>query len=259
MPHNLNYKRFRENPKVYLLALLAVALIQLTACSGLDQEIMKTLGGGGKNAAASGPLSLATIIDGLKEALSVGTESAVDVVSKAGGYFKNPDIKIPMPQKLVEMTDLLSKFGFGEQVDKFVGSMNQAAEAAAPQATALFLDSIKTMTFADAKKILYGADTAGTDYLKSKTYDRLAADFESRVSAKMDSVGVTQAYKEISNVYNRIPLSKPVALDLDGYVTDKALDGLFFMVAEEEKKIRKDPAARVTSLLQKVFGASAKS
>ncbi len=253
MPHNLNHNRFRRNRKIFPTVLIAVALIQLTACSGLDQEIMKTFGGGNKNA-ASGALSLTAIIDGLKEALSVGTESAVDVVSKAGGYLKNPDIKIPMPQKLVEMTDLLAKFGFGEQVDKFVESMNQAAEAAAPQATALFLDSIKTMTFDDAKKILYGADTAGTDYLKSKTYDQLASSFQSKVSGQMAAVGVTQAYKEISNVYNRIPLSKPVALDLDEYVTDKALDGLFFMVGEEEKKIRKDPAARVTDLLKKVFG-----
>jgi hypothetical protein len=199
-------------------------------------------------------LSEGTIIDGLKEALSVATRNAVGEVSRVDGYFGNPTIRIPFPEKIRKVADVLSTVGFKEQVDEFVLSMNRAAERAAPEAADIFIDAIKEMTIADARGILDGGDTAATDYFKDKTFDRLYDTFKPQVSASMDSVGVTKSYKDLMGRYTALPFVQAEDYDLDHYVTTKALDGLFYMLGEEEKKIRTDPAARVTELLKKVFG-----
>jgi hypothetical protein len=196
-----------------------------------------------------------TIISGLKEALSVGTEKAVQKVSSLDGYLGNQAIKILMPEKIQTVADVLEKFGQYEIVDEFITSMNRAAEKAEPLAVAHFSSAIKEMSFEDAKSILDGGDTAATDYFKAKTMDNLYSEFKPIIATSMNEVGVTSLYKEMMGKYSAIPFANEVTPDLDHHVTQKSLEGLFYMVAEEEKKIRTDPAARVTDLLKKVFGS----
>lgn len=194
-----------------------------------------------------------TVISGLKEALSIGTDNAVKELSKIDGYMGNKTIKILMPEKIRKVADVLGKVGYQKQVDDFIMSMNRAAENAAPRAAAYFIDSIKSMSIEDAGKILKGGDTAATDYFRDKTQDKLFNDFKPAISASVDKVGVTRSYKEMMGKYTSLPFVKEESLDIDNYVTTKALDGLFYMVGMEEKKIRTDPGARVTELLKKVF------
>jgi hypothetical protein len=196
-----------------------------------------------------------TIVAGLKEALEVGTKKAVGNVSKEDGYFKNPEIKIPMPNDLKKVETSLRKIGLGNKVDEFIESMNRAAEKAAPQAADIFIKAIKEMTVTDARKILYdGADDEATRYFERKTRDRLYELFFPVIKGSLDKVGATKLYKYLIDKYNSIPLVEKKSYNLDKYVTNKALDGLFLMVAKEESKIRKDPGARITELLRKVFG-----
>ena len=195
------------------------------------------------------------IIDGLKEALEIGTRKAVETVSQTDGYFKNPLIRIPLPENVKKVEKLLRTGGLGSQVDAFELSMNRAAEQAAPEARAIFWDAIRQMTFADARGILDGPDDAATQYFRQKTSDQLQTLFKPITHQAMSEVGVTRNYQTLDAKIQTIPFADQMSLDLDQYVTDKALDGLFLMLAEEEKMIRRDPAARVTDLLQKVFGA----
>ncbi|MCX5816336.1 MAG: DUF4197 domain-containing protein [Proteobacteria bacterium] len=196
-----------------------------------------------------------TIVSGLKEALSIGTGNAVVSTSKLDGYYKNQMIRILLPDNIQTMAGVLGKLGYQKQVDNFILSMNRAAEKAAPKAKAYFVDAIKQMSFDDARKILSGGDTAATDYFKSKTSGKLFNEFKPVVSKSMNDVGVTRSYKEMTGKYtSAVPFASLESLDLDQYVTNKALDGLFYMVGQEEKKIRTDPAARVTDLLKKTFG-----
>jgi len=195
-----------------------------------------------------------TLVNGLKEALSIGTKNAVNSVGSVDGYFKNQMIKILLPEKIRNVADLLGKIGYQSQVDNFVLSMNRAAENAAPKAAGFFSDALKEMTFDDAVGIWKGGDTSATEYFKNKTHDRIFQAFKPVVSSSMNDVGVTRSYKEMIQKYESFPFMKSGALDLDKYVTDKAMDGLFYTVGEEEKKIRTNPAARVTDLLKKVFG-----
>ena len=196
----------------------------------------------------------ATVVSGLKEALAVSTGNAVVSVSKTDGYLANQAIKILLPDKLQTAANLLGKLGYQKQVDDFVLTMNRAAEKAAPQAKNIFVDAIKQMTFDDAKKILNGGNTSATDYFKSKTSPKVFKAFKPIVSSSMNEAGVTRSYNEMIGKYTAaIPFAKSESLDLDSYVTNKAMDGLFYMVGEEEKRIRTDPAARVTDLLKNVF------
>ncbi len=202
----------------------------------------------------TGGLDNSTIVSGLKEALTVGTGNAVTSTSKIDGYFGNQMIKILMPDKMQKVADMLGKVGYQKQVDEFILSMNRAAEKAAPQAREYFVGAIKEMTFDDAQKILHGSDTAATEYFKAKTSGKLYDAFKPVVSKSMDQVGTTHAYKEMMGKYTAIPFMSAESFDLDHYVTNKALDGLFYTVGQEEKAIRTNPAARTTDLLKKVFG-----
>jgi hypothetical protein len=148
--------------------------------------------------------------------------------------------------------------GYGPKVDEFELSMNRAAEKAAPKAKALFFDAIKQMTFSDARKILQGQDNEATLYFKDKTSNRLHEIFKPIVRRVMSEVGVTRTYQELDAKVRSIPFTDRLSFDLDNYVTNKALDGLFLMVAEEERKIREDPTARVTDLLKEVFGSKSR-
>jgi hypothetical protein len=170
------------------------------------------------------------------------------------GYFSNQLIKILLPDNIQKVANILGKMGYQKQVDDFVLSMNRAAEKAAPKATDLFVDAIKSMTFDDARNVLQGGDTAATDFFKAKTSNKLHDAFKPIVSSTMNQVGVTLSYKEMMGKADVIPFINKESMDLDNYVTNKALDGLFIMVGQEEKKIRTDPAARVTDLLKTVFG-----
>lgn len=195
-----------------------------------------------------------TIISGLKEALSVGTENAVRLVSRPDGYFGNEIIRILMPEKIRKVADVLGKVGYQQQVDDFVLSMNRAAEKAAPKAASIFGSAISEMTLEDARGILDGGETAATDYFKAKTSDAIYESFKPIISSSMNEVGVTRSYKQMMDKYTSLPFMKSESLDLDHYVTDKSLNGLFYMLGQEEKKIRTNPKDRVTELLKKVFG-----
>jgi len=202
-----------------------------------------------------GSLDDSTIVSGLKEALSLGTETAVTAVSQTDGYFGNKLIKILMPEKMKKVADILGKVGYQQQVDDFIVSMNRAAEKAAPQAAALFVDAIKQMTLENARGILEGGDTAATDYFKEKTSDPIYDAFKPIIATSMSEVGVTRSFKELTAKYTSLPFMEAVVFDLDDYVTDRAMDGLFYMIGQEEKKIRTIPAARASELLKKVFGS----
>ncbi len=194
------------------------------------------------------------IVQGLKQALEIGTANAVKQVSKVDGFYKNPQIKIPLPQSVQKAESVLRAVGYGPKVDELSLSMNRAAERAAPKAKALFWDAVKQMSFEDARQILKGSDDAATRYFEGKTRGQLHQLFSPIVHKTMTEVGVTRTYQQVYAKINTIPYADRLKLDLDAYVTGKALDGLFYMVAEEEQKIRKDPAARVTQLIKDVFG-----
>jgi hypothetical protein len=239
--------------KKSLLFATALFLFSVTVSHAADPlgDMMK---GFKLPAVPSRGLDDATIVSGLKEALSVGTGNAVTSTSALDGYFANQAIKILMPESIRKVTDVMAKFGYQKEVDEFVLSMNRAAEKAAPYAREYFVDAIKQMTFEDARKIWQGSDTAATEYFKSKTSDKLYNAFKPTVSESMDQVGTTKAYKDMMGTYTSIPFMKAESLDLDHYVTTKSLDGLFYVVGQEEKKIRTNPAARTTDLLKTVFG-----
>jgi hypothetical protein len=231
--------------------IVSVVLVVLVAGPAHAQveDITKRLGLG-----KTDKLSDEKVASGLKEALQVGTENAVKVTGKPDGYFKNEAIKILMPEKLRSLEKGLRAVGYGPRVDEFVLSMNRAAERAAPEAKSIFWDAIKQMTFDDAGKIFSGGDTAATDFFREKTSEKLATAFRPIVEKAMNEVGATRQYKELVGQARSIPFLRTQALDIDEYVVGKALDGLFYVLGEEEKKIRKNPAARVTSLLKEVFG-----
>jgi hypothetical protein len=196
------------------------------------------------------------IAGGLKEALSKGVKFAVDSLGKEDGFYKNARVKIPLPKNLQKLEKTLRALGQGKAVDEFVLSMNRAAEKAVPVAFDVFFNAIKQMTFDDARKILFsGQDDAATQFFRRTSEETLREKFCPIVEEFTEEVGVTQKYKSMIGKY---PLAGQLlgkeATDLDGYVTQKALDGLFLMVADEEKKIRKDPIGRTTNLLKKVFG-----
>ncbi|MHB8771494.1 MAG: DUF4197 domain-containing protein [Syntrophales bacterium] len=232
---------------------LGVIGLTSVAVAGIFDDIVKELPriDGGMSRSEPDPQ---TTVAGLKEALAIGTENAVKVISKRDGYFGNQLVKILLPEKIQKVADVVAKLGFQEQVDQFILTMNRAAEAAAPKATGLFVDAIKTMSFDDARKILQGEDTAATHYFKDRTAKRLYDQFKPVVASTMNSAGVTKAYREMVAPYEALPLVSRESVDLDHYVTSRALEGLFVMVGQEEKKIRTDPAARVTDLLKTVFG-----
>ena len=199
-------------------------------------------------------LSDSRIASGLKEALQIGANHAVKLTGQPDGYFGNIAIKILMPKNLQPLEKGLRVAGYGPKVDEFVLSMNRAAEAAAPAAKKIFGDAILAMSFDDARKILNGGDTAATDYFKGKTTDQLAAAFRPIVVSTMEQNSVTQQYNLLVGRAQTIPFMKRPDLDITQYVVSKALDGLFYTLGQEEKKIRKDPAAQTTALLREVFG-----
>lgn len=244
----------------YTLALLLAAVTGGTALGGdeggyLDK--LKDAAGLSSSSEGAGALSDDQMVAGLKEALDQGTQFAVKRLGRDGGFLKNKNVRIPMPESLSWAESSLRTLGQDQLADDFIASMNHAAERAVPEAAAIFGESIKQMSVEDAKGILTGPDDAATQYFRRTAEDALTEKMRPIVEEATASAGVTSAYKDMmSKAGGMTSMLSGSSTDLDGYVTDQTLDGLFFMVAKQEKKIRKDPLARSTELLQQVFGAS---
>lgn len=233
-----------------VLALALTLLPGTTPASAQLPDLLKNLPQLPSSGAGLGD---ARIGQGLKEALRVGTENAVSLTGRTDGYFANHAIKILMPERLRSLEQGLRLIGQGDRVDELVLGMNRAAEKAAPAARQIFVDAIGEMSIDDGRKILSGTDTAATEYFKGKTTGKLTTAFQPAVQRAMNEVGLARQYKDLLTQAQAIPFFRAEDYDLDRYVVGKSLDGLFHVVGEEERKIRKDPAARTTDLLREVF------
>jgi hypothetical protein len=253
--------------KAFALGFVIVVLAFPARAGWLD-SLKSALTSTNAPAVASGALSSDQMVGGLKEALSKGVEKAVASLGREGGFLTNLNVKIPMPEKLQTVEKALRAVGQNQLADEFIGSMNHAAEQAVPVAAGVFGDSIKQMSIADARSILGGTNDAATQFFRRTTQTNLHAKFYPIVQKATDQVGVTAKYKQmmgkfsaadsLGGLFGKPSATKLGAGDIDAYVTDKALDGLFKMVAEEEKNIRANPLARTSDLLQKVFGSAAR-
>jgi hypothetical protein len=231
---------------------LWISIFALTACT--TAQINQTISEVNKAMNTEQPLTTAEVGNGLKEALINGISKGSDVVSQLDGYFKNPEIKIPFPPEVKKVETTLRDIGLGSEVDKFVMTLNRGAEDAAKEAKPIFITAIKSMTIQDAWAILKGEENAATEYLKKTTSAQLKEKFKPVIQTSLDKVSATKYYGDLVNTYNKIPLVTKVNPDLNDYATDKAIEGLFLMIAKEEKNIRQDPIARTTDLLKRVFG-----
>ncbi len=239
------------------MALGLAAFICLGSCDTLNslaQDIPNDFPGGGNFNITP---SENEMINGLKEALQVGSNNAANTLHAPGGYLNNPILKIPFPPEVQNVADKVRQLGFGSTVDKFIETMNRGAEDAAIKAAPIFVDAIRTMTLTDAKNILLGADNSATMYFKGKTSSALFNAFSPIIKTSLDKVEATKYWTQFTTTYNKIPFVKPVQTDLVKYTTGKAMDGLFIKVAEEEKNIRNNASARISDQLRKVFGWAA--
>lgn len=203
-------------------------------------------------------LSETDIISGLKEALKLGANNASTQLNALDGFNKNLAIRIPFPPEATKVSTTLRQYGYGAKVDEFELTLNRAAEQAAKDAAPIFVNAISQITITDAKNILQGPDNAATSYLQTKTTEALFTSFSPTIKTALGNTLATSKWTEITKLYNQVPFVTPVETDLVKYTTNKALSGLFFVVAAEEKKIRDDPAARTTDILKKVFGSVSK-
>ena len=206
------------------------------------------------NKGAAKPLTAAEVAEGLKEALVAGISKGADITSQLDGYYKNPEIKIPFPPDVKKVEDRLRQLGLGNKVDEFVMTLNRGAEDAAKEAKPIFINAIRQMTIDDAFGILRGQPDAATQFLKRTTSAQLKERFKPVIQNSLNKVSATKYYSDLVNTYNKIPLVEKVNPNLDDYATDLAIQGLFTMVAKEEKNIRENPVARTTDLLRRVFG-----
>ncbi|MGE4292444.1 MAG: DUF4197 domain-containing protein [Desulfovibrio sp.] len=248
-------------PGVALL-LLAVLTFQPATSWGISLDSVLDKANKALSATDSGSsssttgLSTSEIIAGLKEALNKAVDESVDSLGQTGGFLDNAKVRIPLPGSLSKAQQLAEAAGQGELADAFVESMNSAAEKAVPETVDIFTKAIKAMSFEDAKGILEGSDDAATSYFKEHSTNDLTTLIRPLVSQAMETVGVTQRYKALTSGVSSVgALLGKDWLDLDGYVTEKTVAGLFTIMAEEEAKIRENPAERTTELLKKVFGA----
>jgi hypothetical protein len=237
--------------------LLLLASVVLIGFQTLSAQTIKGLFDKAKKAATTtsgSSLSNDDIINGLKEALRVGTDSSAKRLNKLNGFFGDAAIKVLMPEEAKKVETTLRSFGMGPVVDKAILSMNRAAEDAASGVGTIFWDAIKKMSITDGLKILRGGDFAATDYLKSITTKELTEKFKPVIEASLVKTDATRYWKDMFTAYNRFS-AKQVNTDLTAYVTERALSGLFLKISLEEQKIRKNPAAQVTDILKKVFSS----
>lgn len=231
---------------IYAFLILSITF---SGCEG-TQQILKSIGESGTGTG----LSSSEIAAGLREALEVGAKNSSGQLSALDGFFKNAAIKILLPEEAQKVEKALRDIGMGSLVDKAILSVNRAAEDAAKSAAPIFIDAIKAMTIQDALGILQGGDFAATNFLKSKTTSPLTNAFKPVIDQSLQKVGATKYWSDVFSAYNRFATNK-INPDLSAFVTGKALDGIFYQVGLEEQKIRKDPVARVTDILKKVFGS----
>jgi hypothetical protein len=232
---------------------------RLAYCFGMRPQLMcgvfllssAVMCGAGVNVAS---LTNDQVAGGLKEALSRGITTAVSETGRPGGFENNPLIRIAMPPKLHPVEQGLRAIGMGSQVDGFEHSMNAAAEEAAPRAKAIFTDALRAMTFDDAKGILTGGNTAGTEFFKRTTSTQVSDAFRPVIEQAMAHTGVSEKFGSLMGSAPKLPFGKTPTFDINAYVLQKSVDGMFTMMGEEEKKIRTNPAAQVTPLLKTVFG-----
>jgi len=226
---------------------LALGVLHFGCADGASLAGVEDLLGG------AGATGESRVVAGLKQALQIGTERAVEQTSRANGFLSNDAIRIGMPESLDGMAKGLRAIGFGQQLDEFEVAMNRAAEEASGEAAPVFWEAIGNMSFQDARGILDGGETAATDYFERVTREPLAKRFEPIVAARMQNVGVVARYNELVGRYAALPFAQKPSLSLEQYVTGGALDGLFHVLGQEERRIREDPAARTTDLLREVF------
>ena len=232
---------------------LVICIFFISGCS--STQINQTLGEVNKALELEQPLTTAEVGEGLKEALIKGISNGSDIASKVDGYFKNPEIKIPFPPEVKKVEEKLRQLGLNNEVDRFILTLNRGAEEAAKEAKPIFITAIKSMTIQDAWGILRGEPDAATQYLKRTTSQQLREKFKPVIQNALDKVNATKYYGDIVNTYNQIPFVQDVNPDLNEYATEKAMEGLFTLIAKEEKNIREDPLARTTELLRRVFKA----
>ncbi len=243
--------------------MILLLALSLTGCAELQQILGPMM--------SNQPLTAAEIIAGLKQALTIGADSSLTRISKTNGYYRDELIKILLPPEAKMITDNLSRIPGGEKlVEDVVLRINRAAEDAAKEALPIFVSAVTSMTISDGLAILKGHETAATDYLRGNTFNQLFALYQPKIKNSTDkkligNISTSESWNKLTSEWNKIANSivgqlagfKPVNVQLDRYLTEKALDGLFLKVGQEEKKIRTNPVARVTELLKRVFGASA--
>jgi hypothetical protein len=235
-------------PLVLTMMLAACTTQQIQQTADAAKGVLETGGSGSK------PLSNDEVINGLKEALTIGTNNSAAFASKVDGYYKNPVLFIPFPPEAQKVKDKVDQMGLKSQTDKFVLTLNRAAEEAAKDAAPIFVNAIKGMSISDGFAILKGGDNAATQFLKDKTSAELRTKFTPVVQNAINKVELTKYWNPIITTYNKIPFVEKQNPDLTSYVTERAMLGLFQLIADEELKIRKDPVARVTDILKRVFG-----
>jgi hypothetical protein len=239
--------------KYYFLAIIlfaaqfSVAQIDYNKLKKQGQSIVKQVNAG------NNPLSQDEIIEGLREALTVGSNNASKAAAAVDGYYKNPKLYIPFPSEAKKMEQMLRSFGQEKLVNDFLLSLNRAAEDAAKEAAPIFVNAVKGMSIADGLSILNGKDDAATQYLKQNTQALLLDKFKPIVENSLHKVSATKYWEQLVLAYNKIPMVERMNPSLSEYATQKAIDGIFIVVAEEELQIRKNPAARVSAILKKVF------
>ena len=231
----------------FLIAVFAFGFLQQSSCDPqVVNDVLTTVTGG--------TITDQEAANGLTEALVQGATHGSDLLSVVNGYLGNPQVKIPFPPEAQKIENTLRDLGLNKMCDDVINSINHAAENAAVEAKPILINSIRQMTINDAMNILFGANDAATEYLKKTTTSQLTAKFKPVIENSLSKVGATKYWSDAVNYYNKIPLIEDMNPDLSGYVTQKALDGLFYMIEQEELKIRQDPGSRVSDIVQKVFG-----
>ena len=238
--------------KKLLTALLLISAISTMGQSGLLGSLKKSIGG---TSGGSSSLSSTDIVAGLKQALELGAEKSADRLSAANGFLGDKAVEILMPEQALKVEKTLRNLGMGKLVDDAIASMNHAAEDASKSAAPIFVNAIKSMTVTDGVNILKGPDTAATSYLRKSATPELTKAYTPVIDSALQKTGATKYWKDVFDTYNKLPTTfSKVDPNLSAYVTQKAINGIFYYVAQEEILIRKDPAAQVTDLLKKVFG-----
>lgn len=243
--------------KIIIPVVFASSLLFLDSCDTLN-EVAETLINSTSSSSSSTPLTNADVISGLKEALTVGIKNSVNLTSVTDGFLKNDSIKIPFPADAIKVRNAAIKWGLTSEVEQFETTLNRAAEQATKTAVPIFVSAITNMSISDGFSILNGGNGAATKYLKEQTTSQLTTAFKPTVDSAIATVKLTEYWEPIISRYNKtmkLTGGTQINSDLSSYVTEKAINGLFYMVEQEEDKIRQDPTARVTEILQKVFGS----